>query len=116
MNKMDSKSIKRLHDKKTNPDLRIITINISQKHIDGLDLIVKTGVVRSRSEALRVAVRDYLVKELPLALNLQKCPHAPKKKTKRKLTPEDLDMRRGVNNNLINEINTSLAKFKVEFD
>ncbi len=43
-------------------DLRIITINLAGPHVKALKLLQDLRVYPSRSEAIRVAVRDFLIK------------------------------------------------------
>lgn len=38
--------------------LRIVTLNLPELYVDALDNIVEAGIYPSRSEAIRVAVRD----------------------------------------------------------
>jgi len=44
--------------------LRIITVKIPDTYIDGIDELVRLGRYSCRSEAIRVAIRDLLKKEL----------------------------------------------------
>jgi len=46
--------------KKRSDPYRIITVNLPSSHVDTLDKLTDHGTVPSRSEAVRVAVRDYL--------------------------------------------------------
>ncbi len=44
--------------------MRIITVKIPDTYIDGIDELVRLGRYSCRSEAIRVAIRDLLKKEL----------------------------------------------------
>jgi len=46
------------------PSMKLISIKLPNAYIDGLNELVKMGIYPSRSEAMRVAVRDMLKKEL----------------------------------------------------
>lgn len=45
--------------------MRVVSVKFPEKFIDGLDQLVKMGAYMSRSDAIRIAVRDLLIKELP---------------------------------------------------
>lgn len=47
--------------------LKIITINLSQPHVKALQVLQDLGLYPSRSEAIRVAIRDFLQRELGFA-------------------------------------------------
>lgn len=44
--------------------MRLITVKMPEIYVEGLDELVKIGRYSSRSEIIRVAVRDLLKKEL----------------------------------------------------
>jgi len=44
--------------------MKLITIHLPESYVEGLDELVKQRRYPSRSEAIRVAVRDLLAKEL----------------------------------------------------
>jgi antitoxin ParD1/3/4 len=44
--------------------MRLITVKMSELYADGLDKLVDIGMYPSRSEAIRVAIRDLLRREL----------------------------------------------------
>jgi Arc/MetJ-type ribon-helix-helix transcriptional regulator len=44
--------------------MRLITVKMSDIYVKGLDKLVEIGMYPSRSEAIRVAVRDLLRREL----------------------------------------------------
>jgi len=46
--------------------MKIITINLGEPHIKALAMLKDLGLYPSRSEAIRVAIRDFLKKELGL--------------------------------------------------
>jgi hypothetical protein len=45
-------------------DMRLITVKMSEIYVKGLDKLVESGLYPSRSEAIRVAIRDLLRREL----------------------------------------------------
>ena len=44
--------------------MRLITVKMSDIYVNGLDRLVELGMYPSRSEAIRVAIRDLLRREL----------------------------------------------------
>jgi Arc/MetJ-type ribon-helix-helix transcriptional regulator len=44
--------------------MNLISVKIPEPYLEGLDDLVRLGVYPSRSEAIRVAIRDLLRKEL----------------------------------------------------
>ncbi|MFW9918499.1 MAG: ribbon-helix-helix domain-containing protein [Candidatus Thorarchaeota archaeon] len=44
--------------------MELITVKMSDIYVKGLDRLVELGMYPSRSEAIRVAIRDLLMKEL----------------------------------------------------
>lgn len=44
--------------------MNLISVKIPDSHLEGLDDLVRLGIYPSRSEAIRVAIRDLLRKEL----------------------------------------------------
>lgn len=50
--------------------VKIVTINLSEPHIKALQVLQDVGLYPSRSEAIRVAIRDFLQKELGFAQNI----------------------------------------------
>lgn len=44
--------------------LKLITINLPQAYIDGIEKLVEEEIFPNRSEAIRIAVRDFCKKEL----------------------------------------------------
>ncbi|MHA2361090.1 MAG: ribbon-helix-helix domain-containing protein [Candidatus Thorarchaeota archaeon] len=44
--------------------MRLITVKMSDIYVNGVDRLVEIGMYPSRSEAIRVAIRDLLMKEL----------------------------------------------------
>jgi len=43
----------------------IIAVRVPRKYIQAIDELVRKGLVTSRSEAIRIALRDYIQKEFP---------------------------------------------------
>ncbi|MFX0076278.1 MAG: ribbon-helix-helix domain-containing protein [Candidatus Hermodarchaeota archaeon] len=53
--------------------MKIVTVNVPESYIDAINkLIGQEGLYPSRSELIRCAVRDFLIKELKLANNMAK--------------------------------------------
>lgn len=53
--------------------MKIVTVNVPESYIDAINkLIGHEGLYPSRSELIRCAVRDFLIKELKLANNMAK--------------------------------------------
>ncbi|WP_440060271.1 ribbon-helix-helix domain-containing protein [Thermogladius sp. 4427co] len=44
--------------------MRLVTVKMPEIYIEGIDELVKIGRYSSRSEVIRVAIRDLLKKEL----------------------------------------------------
>jgi len=44
--------------------LRVVTVKIPKAYLDELNNLVKAGLFPSRSEAIRIAIRDLLQREL----------------------------------------------------
>ncbi|UYP46985.1 hypothetical protein NEF87_003270 [Candidatus Lokiarchaeum ossiferum] len=54
-------------------DLRIITVNLPVSYLKAIDALTgQKGLYPSRSELIRVAVRDFLIHELDAAKSFQK--------------------------------------------
>jgi len=47
--------------------MKIITINLSEAHVRALQILQDLGLYPSRSEAIRVSIRDFLQRELGFA-------------------------------------------------
>gem|GEM_PF-546960 len=45
-------------------DMRLISIQLPEAYIEGLEKLVETGIYPNRSEAIRHAIRDLLKREL----------------------------------------------------
>jgi Arc/MetJ-type ribon-helix-helix transcriptional regulator len=53
--------------------MKIVTVNIPESYLDSIvKLVGENGLYPSRSELIRVAVRDFLLRELKLANNMAK--------------------------------------------
>lgn len=46
--------------------MKIITINLPEKYLQAIQVLNDMGEVPSRSEAIRIALRDFLSKELKM--------------------------------------------------
>ncbi len=44
--------------------MRLITVKMSELYVSGVDKLVEMGLYPSRSEVIRVAIRDLLMREL----------------------------------------------------
>ena len=51
--------------------IRIITINLPEKYLDAIQILIDKEIYPSRSEALRIALRDFLANELKLYDDLE---------------------------------------------
>ena len=53
--------------------MKIVTVNVPESYIEAIKKLVgNNGLYPSRSELIRCAVRDFLLKELALARNMSK--------------------------------------------
>lgn len=53
--------------------MKIVTVNIPETYLDSIEKLVgESGLYPSRSELIRVAVRDFLLRELKMANNMAK--------------------------------------------
>ena len=52
--------------KRESNDMKIVTINVSQIHLDLIQKLVDSRIYPSRSEAIRVAIREWLIAESKL--------------------------------------------------
>ncbi len=54
-------------------DLKIVTVNVPESYLGSIKKLVgEHGLYPSRSELIRVAVREFLIKELQMANNMAK--------------------------------------------
>ena len=57
--------------------MKLVTVKMSDIYVNGLDKLVEIGMYPSRSEAIRVAIRDLLRRELwpadgsPINMNVE---------------------------------------------
>jgi len=51
--------------------VKIITINLPGKYLSAIQTLNDMGVYPSRSEAIRIALRDFLAEELTMFNNLE---------------------------------------------
>lgn len=64
--------------------MKIVTVNIPEPYLDAIDRLLdnkthdNNGLYPSRSELIRVAVRDFLIRELKSATELIKIKDTPK--------------------------------------
>lgn len=61
--------------------MKIITINLPQKYLDCIEILIRLGYYPSRSETIRVALREFLGDELTMYQRLDKESFAKLKKT-----------------------------------
>ncbi|HEY0088319.1 MAG TPA: ribbon-helix-helix domain-containing protein [Candidatus Lokiarchaeia archaeon] len=53
--------------------MKIVTVNVPETYIEAIERLVgENGLYPSRSELIRCAVREFLIKELKLAKNIGK--------------------------------------------
>ncbi|MHA1755483.1 MAG: ribbon-helix-helix domain-containing protein [Promethearchaeota archaeon] len=51
--------------------MKIVTVNVPESYVDAMEKLVgEDGLYPSRSELIRCAVREFLIKELKLAKNM----------------------------------------------
>ncbi len=50
--------------------MKIITINLPEKYLEAIQILNDMGVYPSRSEAIRIALGDFLTKELKMYKDL----------------------------------------------
>lgn len=54
-------------------NLKIVTVNVPESYIEAIEKLVgENGLYPSRSELIRCAVREFLIKELKMAKNIGK--------------------------------------------
>ena len=51
--------------------MKIITINLPEKYLTAIQTLNDLGIYPSRSEAIRIALRDFLSEELKMDQNLE---------------------------------------------
>ncbi|MEA3248427.1 MAG: ribbon-helix-helix domain-containing protein [Nanoarchaeota archaeon] len=70
---MQRRENKNEENKKRCISIKIVTCNVPESYIEAINkLIGEGGLFPSRSELVRVATREFLLKELRMAKNLQK--------------------------------------------
>lgn len=53
--------------------MKIVTVNVPESYVDAIKKLVgENGLYPSRSELIRVAVREFLLRELSIANNIEK--------------------------------------------
>jgi len=53
--------------------MKIVTVNVPESYIDAIQKLVgEKGLYPSRSELIRCAVREFLIRELKIAINMGK--------------------------------------------
>ncbi len=56
--------------------MKIVTVNVPESYIEAIKKLVgRDGLYPSRSELIRCATREFLIKELKLAENMKKYPY-----------------------------------------
>ena len=58
--------------KREKNDMKIVTINVSLIHLELIQKLVDSRIYPSRSEAIRVAIRDWLITEAKFVLQITK--------------------------------------------
>jgi len=61
------------NNKETNPPMQNITINIPEIYDENIQYLKGKGLVSSRSQAVRIALKEYLEEEYETILPLLKC-------------------------------------------
>lgn len=84
--------------------MKIVTVNVPESYIDAINkLIGEKGLYPSRSELIRCAVREFLLKELKMAINLPKYD---------KIEEEEYDKQKFVRVPIIDSSNKNTHEFK----
>lgn len=52
--------------------MRIITINLPHRYLDAIQCLIELGYYPSRSEAIRIALREFLGSEIEMFSKLEK--------------------------------------------
>ncbi|MHA1291105.1 MAG: ribbon-helix-helix domain-containing protein [Promethearchaeota archaeon] len=52
--------------------MKVITINLPEKYLKAIQVLKNTGRYQSRSDFIRVALKDFLLKELKMYNDLKK--------------------------------------------
>jgi Arc/MetJ-type ribon-helix-helix transcriptional regulator len=81
--------------------MQIVTINIPKIYIQIMAKLIQQGLYKSRSDLLRVAIKDFLIKELELldamidikTLKIESCIPHPVENQAIKTKPPTIDMR-----------------------
>jgi Arc/MetJ-type ribon-helix-helix transcriptional regulator len=74
--------------------MQTVTINIPSVYIDAIGILIDKGLFPSRSEAIRVALRDFLKRELQMVeALLDLSDNIEKTKPDAKPKPRKIDMR-----------------------
>ncbi len=61
--------------------MKIVTVNVPESYIEAIEkLIGENGLYPSRSELIRAAVREFLIKELKMVKHMTKPPIKPELK------------------------------------
>lgn len=68
---MQPVSLKSLSESVRDFYMKIVTINLPVPFLDALEKLTDYGLYPSRSEAIRVALRDFLSRELQIAQKLK---------------------------------------------
>ncbi|MHA1672017.1 MAG: ribbon-helix-helix domain-containing protein [Promethearchaeota archaeon] len=86
--------------------IRIITVNLPISYLKAIDSLTgHEGLYPSRSELIRVAVRDFLIRELEAAKSFQKYQQAQvSNKIKRQKVDEELFVQVPLNENSVDGI------------
>lgn len=95
--------------------MKIVTVNIPEAYLEAINRLLDNkehpgGLYPSRSELIRVAVREFLIKELERAEELIKIKAMPKKE-KKEVEFDDKNFVR-IPNNAIDEDGKSIREFK----
>ncbi|TFH28674.1 MAG: ribbon-helix-helix protein, CopG family [Promethearchaeota archaeon] len=86
--------------------MRIITVNLPVSYLSAIDSLTgNEGLYPSRSELIRVAVRDFLIRELEAAKSFQKYQQAQvSNKIKRQKVDEELFVQVPLNENSLDGV------------
>ena len=76
--------------------VQIVTVNLPRVYIDAIQVLTSRGDYPSRSEAIRVALRDFLGDELKMVeslLEIRDAKEKHKKDSRKKTKEKNIDMR-----------------------
>jgi len=52
--------------------MRVVTTHLPESYIEALDKLVKARIYHNRAQAIRSAVRDLIIRELPVVQEMER--------------------------------------------